>query len=109
MRRARLRNGTRIAISGNYTVVALPDGKIVRGRPQQNAEQMQTAHDLGYGNDVNAMVADHDPLHALLCDFLGLSTSFSLSGGNETIARSEEAAVLAVQKFMKLSGGRLPI
>src|SRR5678809_499483 len=109
MPRITLRNGTRISVRPGRTVVILPCGKVVRGRPQGTAEQAQMARDLGYSDNVDAMVADHDPLHAMLCDWLGLPTSITLSGGDPELARWEEAAVLAVQRFMRRAGGRLPI
>lgn len=65
--------------------------------------------EMGYGDDVGAMVADHDPLHCILADMLGLPTSIALSGGDPELAIWEEAAVLAVQRFMRVAGGRLPI
>lgn len=109
MMRAMLANGTRIAIRGPRTVIILPDGRVIRGRPQRGPAQAETARELGYGDDVGAMIADHDPLHALLCDFLRLPTSFALSGGNPDLAEAEETAVLAVQRFMRRAGGRLPL
>lgn len=109
MRRATLRNGTIILVRPGRTVIILPCGKIVRGEPQGTPEQAQTALDLGYGDDVGAMVSDHDPLHAIICDMLGLPTSYSLSGGDPELARWEEAAVIATQRFMRRSGCRLPL
>lgn len=109
MRRATLHNGTIILVRPSRTVIILPCGKIVRGEPQGTPEQAQTARDLGYGDDVGAMVTDHDPAHALLCDWLGLPTSFSLSGRDDDLARWEEAAVIAVQRFLVRAGGRLPL
>ena len=59
------------------------------------------------------MTRDHDPLHVWLCDALGLPTSFALSEAagqpiDAAVAALEERAVLAVQAFMRASGGRLP-
>lgn len=78
------------------------------GAPEGTEGQAATARELGYGDDVAAMVADHDPLHARLCDWLGLADSEALFGGRPEVAAAEEAAVLAVQKFMRLAGGRMP-
>lgn len=109
MRRATLRNGTIILVRPSRTVIILPCGKIVRGEPQGTLEQAQTALDLGYGEDVGAMVTDHDPLHCIIADMLGLPTSYSLSGGDPELAAWEEAAVIATQRFMRRAGGRLPL
>jgi hypothetical protein len=62
------------------------------------------------------MCRDHDPLHVLLAEWLGLEASFALREAAGLLdpadadkARTEEAAVLAVQRFMRLAGGRLPL
>lgn len=104
-----LSNGTVIVVSGaGGTMIVNRTGRCVYGTPQRNAEQATTAVGLGYGEDVVTMVADHDPLHALLTDWLGLPESVALFGGDAEVAAAEEAAVLAVQKLMRLAGGRMP-
>ena len=60
------------------SIVRLRGGAIVTGAPQGSAEQEEIAERLGYGADMLAMVQDHDPLHVLLCDWLGLPDSQSL-------------------------------
>lgn len=74
--------------------------------------QARTARRLGYGEDVEAMNRDHDPLHRALCEWLGLpSYSLSASAGHPVdpdLARYEEAAVLAVQRFLQMAGGTFP-
>lgn len=94
--------------------VTLSCGAVVEGAPQGTEAQRETARSLGYGDDDLAMVCDHDPLHALLCGWLGIGDSLSLlcaSGLREEdeASRAEEAAVMAVQRFMRLSGGRLSL
>jgi hypothetical protein len=104
----RCRNGTAVEIHDWGSRVILPGGRIVLGAPQGTAEQAATARELGYQGGALAMVCDHDPLHALLTDWLGFPVSFSLSGGDPVAAADEEAAVMAVQKLMRRHGGRLP-
>jgi hypothetical protein len=106
---AALRYGSVITVDDRgHTKITAPDCRTVHGAPQYNAEQAATARALGYGEDVAAMVADHDPLHALLADWIGLGESAALFGGRPEVEAAEEAAVLAVQKYMRLAGGRMP-
>lgn len=108
--RLKLCNGSVVEVDDDrHTVVILSDGTTICGCPQGSAEQAETAHDLGYGDDVAAMVAEHDPLHAILCAWLGLPTSYALSAPGTELAHHEEAAVIAVQRFMRRAGGKLPI
>lgn len=112
-----LGNGTRVlALDDGETRVTLPNGNVVSGSPQGEPEtfdpgQLETAHRLGYGADVRAMVRDHDPLHAALTDWLGMPVSYSLAEAagcgepaDADLAEAEEHAVLAVQRLMRLSG-----
>ena len=97
-----LANGTRITIGPSWAVVTLPGGQQVHAHP--NAQSAEMALRLGYGADVAAMTRDHDPLHAMLTDWLGLPYSLSLAraAGIEVsprLALLEERAVLAVQEF----------
>jgi hypothetical protein len=113
----RLGNGTKIDIHAPPeigTSVRLPSGELVRGVPHGTEEQLATAKSIGYDDDVHQMVRDHDPLHALLCDWLGLPTSYGLevaAGIREAdeVVWLEEAAVLAVTLFMRKAGGKLPL
>lgn len=73
------------------------------------SDQIDTARRLGYGNDIDALTRDHDTTHAAMCDWLGLPASFSLTmaAGGEVdadLAEAEEAAVMALQRFMRLAG-----
>jgi hypothetical protein len=108
-------NGTRVRIGPYWTRVILPDGTEIYGEPQRDDGQARTALELGYGEDVEAMCRDHDPLHAVLADFLGLPRSYSLADAagilppeDKWLADLEEAAVLAIQAFMRQAGSRLP-
>jgi hypothetical protein len=108
-----LRDGTIVEIGLGSTLITLPSGATVPGAPHDTNEYRGTARRLGYGGDTTAMCRDHDPVHALLADWLGL-TSYSLrqAAGEPVDARlaaMEEDAVLAVQKYMRHAGGRLPI
>lgn len=119
-----LGNGTGIVVTEGGTAITLPTGELVRGVPHgefdkdgaliPSPEQLATARSTGYGEDVLQMVREHDPLHALLCDWLGLPTSYGLevaAGIREAgeLDWLEEAAVLAVTVFMRKAGGKLPL
>lgn len=108
IRQRKLSNGTEVRVFKTWTEVVLPSGVLVSGVPEGNDRQDETAENLGYDNALQ-MVLDHDPLHALLCDWLGLSTSFALENPDSEIAWLEEKAVLAVQEFMRKAKGRLPL
>lgn len=103
----------RVTVHGNGTTIVLPCGVVVEGRPHDTAGYAATARDLGYGDDVLAMCRDHDALHAALADWIGVE-SFALReaaglDGDPVIAAAEESAVLAVQRWMSLAGGRLAL
>lgn len=77
--------------------------------------QRETAALLGYGDDVDAMNADHDPLHRALCRWLGVTSHAMRDAAGEqmtpeehTLAALEEDAVLKVQKFMRACGAAVP-
>lgn len=108
-----LRDGTAIEIGQGCTLITLPSGAIVPGEPHDTDEYRGTAERLGYGADTLAMCRDHDPMHALLADWLGL-TSYSLRQAagepvDPRLAALEEDAALAVQKYMRHAGGTLPV
>jgi hypothetical protein len=112
----RCRNGTLIEIRPASTRITLPTGETVIGEAQHTAEQRHTARRLGYGDDVLAMVRDHDPLHSLLAAWLGLPASYGIMAAagllkpeDADLAAYEEAAVLAVQRFMRAAGKGLPL
>lgn len=107
-----LTNGTVVEILATGSRIVLPDGEVVEGAPQDTDSYRATADRLGY-NTILAMCQDHDPLHALLCNWLGLPSSYALrvAAGLDTespFSRAEEEAVLAVQRFMRLTKVALP-
>lgn len=72
-------------------------------------EQKETARQLGYGDDVSAMNAEHDPLHRDLCKWLGIHSyamdvadGLPLNHEQYTLANWEEDAVLAVQRLRQM-------
>lgn len=72
------------------------------------ATQAETAAWMGYGDDVDAMNAAHDPLHASLCAWAGVdSVSLRIARGEavtaaeQEIAWREEDAVLHVQRWLR--------
>jgi hypothetical protein len=85
--------------------VILPTGEIIEGAPIDSDDYRATARDLGYGEDTLAMCQEHDPLHARLCNWLGVeSHALRHAAGlphDARLATLEEAAVLAVQKFTR--------
>lgn len=106
-------NGNVIRIGVARTEVVLNSGNMVPGEPEYTPDQRQTAQSLGYGRNVVKMVEDHDPLHALLADWLGLeSFALRVASGElpvgDPLADLEEDAVLAIQRFMVAAGGKLP-
>jgi hypothetical protein len=112
----RCRNGTLIEIRPASTRITLPSGETALGEAQHTESQRRTARQLGYGDDVLAMVRQHDPLHALLADWLGIEASYGIMAAagllkpeDHDLAAYEEAAVIAVQRFMRAAGKGLPI
>lgn len=99
----RLANGTIITIGANWAHTVLPNGLEVHAHPDECS--LREARRLGYGDDVDALTRDHDPLHSMICDMLGMPYSYSLmekAGGvidNQSIPWVEEDAVLAVQRL----------
>lgn len=73
-------------------------------------QQLETAVQLGYGDDVAAMNRDHDPLHRALCFWLQVPcVALPEAQPGTELAGIEEAAVLAVQKLMRAHGVAVPI
>lgn len=107
-----LTNGTVVEVLLTGSRIMLPGGEVVEGEPQDTDSYRATADRLGYDTTL-AMCQDHDPLHALLCDWLGLPSSFALRvaaglDAESPLARAEEDAVLALQRFMRLAKVALP-
>jgi hypothetical protein len=96
------------------TTIVLPCGLTVEGRPRD--DQTEIAKELGYGETGDAvlqMVQDHDVLHIVLCDWLGIeSRSLMVAAGtvakDDEQAVAEEAAVMALQKLIRLSARVIP-
>jgi len=106
-------NGTRVVIGPSWAVTTLPSGRELHAHPDGSEAQAGTARKLGYGDDVAALTREHDLIHSALCDWLGLPASYALSEAagepsDPTLAELEERAVMAVQAFIRRSGGRLP-
>jgi hypothetical protein len=100
---------TRCVVGPSWVVTTLPSGAEVHAHPDMTEAQLQTAIDLGYGFDTDALTRDHDPLHCALADWLGLSASLALRARtgeaiDAGLAALEEQAVLAVQKFCRALG-----
>lgn len=93
--------------------IVLSTGHVITGCPHDTESYRATAQHLGYGDDVIAMCCDHDPLHQAIAQWLGIGDSHSLRAAaglphNADFAVMEEEAVIAVQRYMKLAGGKLP-
>lgn len=70
--------------------------------------QLETARALGYGDDVAELNRQHDPLHVAMCKWLGVTShSMRVAAGEELtsdeqrLAEQEEAAVIALQRFLR--------
>lgn len=106
------RNGLRVTVGPCWAVTTLPTGETIHAHPDGTQAQAEAARAMGYP-DVCALTRDHDLLHAALCDWLGLPGSFALAqaagrAADAELAGLEEEAVLAVQRFMRRAGGRVP-
>src|SRR5690348_11324108 len=89
-----------------YTETIFRDGSLVPAYPTGLADQMQTAHQLGYGDDLSRMCREHEILHTWLCEQFGLPYSPTLwavahgqTQGSAPIwaQQEEEALVLSFQ------------
>ncbi|MGD9613829.1 MAG: hypothetical protein AB7H90_01380 [Alphaproteobacteria bacterium] len=112
--RKTLANGSIIEVLPTGSRVTLSTGEAVYGEPHDTESYRQTARDLGYGDDVLSMAKDHDPLHAWLAAALGLPDSPALRSAiglepASEVTAAEEQAVMAIQRFCRLAGGRLPL
>jgi|SRR6185503_4677262 len=97
-------NGSRVVLSCGHVIVGAPHG---------TEEYRRTAKRLGYDDDIAGMCADHDPLHQALAIWLSIGDSHSLREAagltcDHNLAIAEEDAVLAVQRYMRLAGGKMP-
>jgi hypothetical protein len=102
--------GQRVEVGEGWTVVRI--GHLaVNGAPQGTEGQAETARALGYGDDVTRMNRDHEVLHALLASWARLPASPTLARvaghivpKDEDLERAEEAAVLALQRWLLMVG-----
>lgn len=104
LEKCELSNGTKLQVCQTWVITRLPNGQEVHAHPRE--DQADTAMELGYGTDIEAMTRDHDPLHSRLMDWLKAPYSYSLmlAAGCDVdrhIAGLEEEAVMAVQKLKK--------
>jgi hypothetical protein len=99
-------------------VTTLPDGATLVATPNDDAESVARAHELGYGGDTWAMTLHRDPLHVwLMAGLLGHATSTALwwvghpgaagapPSGSEQRGQ-EEYTVLALQRLVMTGEGR---
>lgn len=106
----RIRIGTvTVQIEQNRLVSTLLDGKQVEAEPHDTPEYAATAEAAGYGNDVAGLNRDHELVHHVLADALGLAESPVMRAVAEGtwqhdpdgLLKLEEDAVLAVQKLAR--------
>ena len=92
-----------------YLETRFPDGTSVPAAPRQDIEQAFTAQDLGYGCDVYRMVREHELVHCLLAEAIGLPRSATLwavahpnDPDNISLAEqhAEEAMVLGFPRYL---------
>lgn len=87
-----------------YVRTTFPDGAFVEARPQYRAEDHARAADLGYAG-VEAMTLAHDVCHSFLAwktNGVSSPTLWNVAHGiiDDELAGSEEAAVMAFQRFI---------
>ena len=98
---------TRVRITATGSETTLPDGRVLPAQPQDTPAYRAQAQAIGYGDDMLAMCREHDYLHALLCQALGLPVSPALLGAingapTNDLTGAEEDLVLAAQRFLNL-------
>ncbi len=91
------------------TRVILGTGEEITAAPQTSDEYRANAEALGYGSDTDRMCREHDLLHAVLCEALGLPYSPTLKNvaggqGPTDLTNYEEDMVLAAQRFLNAAG-----
>ena len=77
--------------------------------------QSETAKWMGYGDDIDAMNAVHDPLHEAVTKWLNVPSYALANARGETLtpeqmqlAYYEEDAILHLQRFMQHIGACIP-
>jgi len=96
-----------VEVHNGWTVTRIPGFPDIVGRWDEQPGQAETAKTLGV--DVRKMNADHDLLHSAFAHMTGLDASMALLAAagapvNPDVAAAEEAAVLALQKFLYAYG-----
>lgn len=106
----RIRIGTvTVEIEADRVVSTLMDGKRVEAEPHDTPDYAATAERLGYGADIAGLNRDHELVHHVLADALGLAESPVMRAvANGTwqsdphgLLRMEEDAAMAVQRLAK--------
>src|SRR5690349_1216213 len=91
-----------VDVRDGYTITTFGDGAQLYARHDEQPGQRATADELGY-DSIEQMNVEHDVYHALLARWLGLRWSPTLRASSRgltcTVSETEEAAVLAIQKF----------
>lgn len=78
-----------------------PDGTVVDAHPNHEPEDLARAKSLGYPS-VQEMTMDHDLFHQLLAwALLGQSSRVVTGTDDPEFAEAEEAAVLALQRYLQ--------
>ena len=97
---------THVQVIGSHVITTLPDGTKVTAAPNYTEADVEIAHKLGYGGDVEAMTREHDLTHAKLCHALGLDESPALraaaTGQDTEASGADERMVLAAQELVNL-------
>lgn len=101
-----LRNGGKIEIHPTWVCNRFAAGIEHKLYAVPQEDQTATAVAMGY-SDAEALTRDHDPLHALLADWLGLQWSYALHDATgwlppeeASMAALEETAVMALQAYI---------
>lgn len=86
--------------------VVLADGREIIAAPEKTKEYEERARSLGYKSGL-AMCQDHDWMHCILANALGMKQSPALTRAADSLpinelAGAEEDAVLAIQRFLNL-------
>jgi hypothetical protein len=91
-------------------ITYLPDGlPPLLFAPQHNLKQLRIARQLGYGDDVLRLNAEHDLTHSMLCHMLAMRYSPTLADKvrgmpENAVNWAEETAVKAIQRFANMAG-----
>jgi hypothetical protein len=93
-----------IYFRGTKTITVLPEGDPIVAAAQDNDEYHARAESLGYEQATHLMSREHEILHALLAHWTGQWASPTLlavaRGEKWEHWEAEEAAVLAIQRFL---------